>query len=97
VLAAVTKRIAALQSRFPKVAVSDLGSELRIDVPDALRITHEDHFAQVAKRFLQYVRDRRTLPAWERPNMIAKYTLTTQGMALARQRAPEPAPRLAPK
>jgi len=97
VLAAVSKRIAAVQSRFPKVAVSDLGSELRIDVPDALRITHEDHFAQVAKRFLQYVRDRRTLPAWERPNMIAKYTLTTQGMALARQRAPEPAPRLAPK
>jgi predicted dehydrogenase len=97
VLAAVTKRIAAVQTRFPKVAVSDLGSELRIDIPDALRITHEDHFAQVAARFLKYVRDRRTLPAWERPNMIAKYTLTTQGMALARQRAPEPAPRLAPK
>ena len=54
-------------------------------------------FAQVAARFLQYVRDRKTLPAWERPNMIAKYAITTQGMALARQRPVEPAPRLAPK
>jgi predicted dehydrogenase len=97
VLAAVTKRIAALQPRFPKVAVSDLGSELRIDIPDALRVGHEDHFAQVAQRFLQYVRDRRTLPAWERPNMIAKYAVTTQAIALARTRPVEPAPRLAPK
>jgi predicted dehydrogenase len=97
VQAAVAKRIAALQPRFPKVSVADLGSELRIDVPDALRITHEDHFAQVASRFLQYVRDRKTLPAWERPNMIAKYALTTQVIALARQRPVEPAARLAPK
>ena len=26
-----------------------------------------------------YVRDRRTLPAWERPNMLAKYYVTTPG------------------
>jgi predicted dehydrogenase len=96
-LAAVSKRIAALQGRYPGTKVVDLGEELRVDVPDALRIGHEEHFAQVFKRFLQYVRDRRTLPAWERPNMIAKYTVTTQAIALARQKPPEPAPRLAPK
>lgn len=95
--AAVGKRIAALQGRFPGTKVVDLGEELRVDVPDALRIGHEDHFAQVTQRFLQYVRDRRTLPAWERPNMIAKYTVTTQGIALARKKPPQPAPRLAPK
>jgi hypothetical protein len=70
---------------------------LRIDVPDALRIGHEEHFAQVAQRFLQYLRDRKTLPAWERPNMLAKYTLTTEGIALARKSPPKPATGRAPK
>ena len=41
--------------------------------------SHEDHFAQVTKRFLRYVGDRKTLPAWERPNMLAKYYVTTRG------------------
>ena len=96
VQAAVTRKIASVQARFPKTSVSDLGAELRIDIPEALRVSHEEHFAQVTQRFLQYVRDRRTLPAWEHPNMIAKYAVTTQGVALARKRPPEPAPRIAP-
>jgi predicted dehydrogenase len=97
VLAAVQKRIKALGGRFPGTSVADMGTELRIDVPDALRIGHEEHFAQVAQRFLQYLRDRKTLPAWERPNMLAKYTLTTEGIALARKSPPKPATGRAPK
>jgi hypothetical protein len=77
--------------------VEDKGAELHITVPDALRITHEDHFAQVAKRFLQYIRDRKTLPAWERPNMLAKYRVTTEGTVLAAQKPPKVAERRAPK
>jgi predicted dehydrogenase len=97
VLAAVQKKIAAVQDRYPGTGVVDLGGELRLSIPDRLRIGHEDHFAQVTQRFLRYVRDRSTLPAWERPNMLAKYYVTTEGTALARRSPPHPAERRAPR
>jgi predicted dehydrogenase len=97
VLAATARKLAALQAQHPGVAVEDLGAELRVTIPDRLRIGHEDHFAQVTQRFLRYVRDRSTLPAWERPNMLAKYYITTEGTALARRSAPAVAERRAPR
>jgi predicted dehydrogenase len=96
-LAAVKARLAAVQAKYPGVGVEDVGAELRLTIPDALRVSHEDHFAQVTQRFLRYVGDRKTLPAWERPNMLAKYTVTTQGTALARRSPPQPAERRAPR
>jgi predicted dehydrogenase len=99
VLAAVQKAVGGLflQKDFPGVAVVDHGRELQITVPDALRVSHEEHFAQVTKAFLRYVRDRSTLPAWERPNMLAKYYVTTEGTALARRGPSQPAERRAPR
>ena len=97
VLAAVQARIKAAQVEYPGVAVEDRGSEIRVTVPDALRVGHEAHFAQVASRFLGYLRDRRSLPAWERPNMLAKYYVTTTGTELSRTSPSTPAPRIAPK
>ena len=49
-------------------------NRIKVTVPDALRVGHEAHFAQVASSFLKYIRDRSALPAWERPNMLAKYS-----------------------
>jgi predicted dehydrogenase len=97
VLAAARARVAALQDRYPGIGTEDLGAEIRIAIPDALRVGHEEHFAQVTRAFLRYVRDRSTLPAWERPNMMAKYYVTTLGTALARQSPPRPAERKAPE
>ncbi len=97
VLAAVRARIQAAQQEYPGVSVEDLGSEIRISVPDALRVGHEAHFGQVASRFLGYLRNRASLPSWERPNMLAKYFVTTTGTELSRQRPVQPAPRIAPK
>jgi len=97
VLAAALNKIASVQAEYPGTAVVDQGGELRITIPDALRVSHEEHFAQVTQRFLRYVRDRGTLPAWERPNMLAKYYVTTEGTALARRAPPRPAERRAPR
>ena len=97
VVTAVKKRIAAVQAEYPGTEVLDLGPELRIQIPERLRVGHEEHFAQVTRRFLQYVRDRGTLPAWERPDMLAKYYVTTEGVRLARLSPPRPAPRRAPR
>jgi predicted dehydrogenase len=97
VLGAVQARVAALQKAFPGVTVEDRGTELRLNIPKALRTDHEAHFGEVATRFLGYLRDRKTLPAWERPNMLAKYSVTTKGTELSRQQPARPALRIAPK
>jgi len=97
VLAATKARIASLQNKYPGVGAEDRGGEIHVTVPAALRDGHESHFAQVAANFLGYVRDRRTLPAWERPNMLAKYYVTTTGTELSRQSPSRPAARIAPK
>ena len=97
VFAAVQAKIKALQAEFPGVTAEDRGTELRVAVPAALRVGHEAHFAQVATKFLEYVRNRAALPAWERPNMVAKYLVTTTGTELSRKGPPRPAPRIAPK
>ena len=67
VLAAVQARLAALQPTYPGVGVEDRGAEIHVTIPDAFRVGHEAHFAQVTTKFLQYLRDRKALPAWERP------------------------------
>src|SRR2546430_13531798 len=46
---------------------------MHITIPDKYRVGHEAHFAQVTSRFLEYVKDPKRLPAWEKPNMLAKY------------------------
>jgi predicted dehydrogenase len=97
VLAAVHAKIQSLKKDYPGLGVEDRGGELRVVIPDALRVGHEAHFAQVTASFLKYVRDPRSLPAWERPNMLAKYFVTTKGTELSRSGPSNPAPRIAPR
>ncbi len=80
--AALQKKVTALQSKYPGVAAADEGDKLRVTFPDKYRDGHEAHFAQVAARFFGYLRDPKTLPAWENPNMLAKYYTTTKGLEL---------------
>jgi hypothetical protein len=84
-------------TQFPGVGAEMKGAEIKITIPDALRVGHEAHFAQVTTKFLAYLRDRKQLPAWERPNMIAKYTVTTLGTEMSRSAPVKVAPRQAPK
>jgi predicted dehydrogenase len=94
VLTAVQAKITALQREYPGIGVEDRGAEIHVTVPDALRVGHEAHFAQVTTNFLGYFRNRKTLPAWERPNMLAKYYLTTKSTELSRKSPSQPATRI---
>jgi predicted dehydrogenase len=87
VLAALQKKAAALQAKYPGVAVVDEGEKLRVTFPDKYRDGHEAHFAQVARRFFEYLRNPQALPAWEKPNMLAKYYTTTKGLELGYRNA----------
>jgi hypothetical protein len=89
VAAALHTKIEALQSRFPGIEVSDLGARLRVDIPERYRLGHEAHFGQVTRRFLEYLKDPRALPAWEKANMLAKYLVTTTRIEQARSASTE--------
>jgi predicted dehydrogenase len=96
VAAAASKRLEALARTYPGIALDERGGELHVRIPAALRLGHEAHFAQVMQNMLKYVRDRSALPSWERPNMLAKYYVTTTATELSRKGPDRVAPRLAP-
>jgi predicted dehydrogenase len=83
---ALTQKIVALQATWPGLAVEEKAGALWITIPDKYREGHEPHFAQVARRFFAYLRDPQSIPAWEAPNMLAKYYTTTRGLALGYQK-----------
>lgn len=94
---AVTRRLQALTQTYPGLELEDRKGELRIVIPDRYRTSHEEHFAEVARRFFGFVKNPKSLPAWEKPNMLAKYWVTTRGTELSHKAAPAVATRLAPR
>jgi hypothetical protein len=81
---AVARRLEALASRYPGVRCEQAAGRVRLEVPDRLRVGHEAHFGEVMRRFLGYLDDPASLPAWEKANMLAKYHVTTHGVQMAR-------------
>ena len=86
IAAALQRRIATLQSAYPGTALENLGSEWRIEIPDALRVGHDAAFAAFTRGFLAHVADPASLPVRERSNLLAKYLVTTGAVALSRGR-----------
>jgi predicted dehydrogenase len=81
---ALERKIGALATRYPGVATEDQGARVRVTIPHQYRVGHEAHFAQVTKQFFEYLQHPETFPAWENPNMLAKYYVSTKGVELAR-------------
>lgn len=85
VAAALGRRIQALQERYPGVGLEDTGRSLWVTIPDTYRVGHEAHFAEVTRQFLGYLKAPQSVPAWETPNLLAKYCITTGGVERSRQ------------
>jgi predicted dehydrogenase len=84
VFAALRKKIEAMQQRWPGVGMTVEGGEARIVIPSEYRVGHEDHFAQVTRAFLKYLENLKSLPAWEKSNMLVKYYVCTKAVELSR-------------
>jgi hypothetical protein len=82
---------------FEGVTAETKEGRIHVALPAGYRVGHEAHFAQVTRNFLAYLQDRSKLPTWERPNMLAKYYVTTTGTELSHQSPVRVAPRLAPE
>jgi hypothetical protein len=82
--AAVRRALAARLVKYPGLSIADREGGFRVVIPASLRIPDEQYFALLIARFLGYMRHPGTLPAWEKPNMIAKYYITTRAVEMAR-------------
>ena len=74
---AIQADLKQLNSKYPGVELKKVGSGWEVLIPDTYKVSHEDHFAQVTKKYLECLK-KGQLPAWEVPNMIAKYYTTTK-------------------
>lgn len=80
-----------LQAAFSEVSKFFSGIELVknaqgwvVKVPEKYNDGHEAHFAQVTKKYLDFL-ENNSMPAWEVPNMISKYYTTTKAREMASQ------------
>ena len=80
--AALRAALPSVHSDFPGVYIARSPSGWQVVVPATYHVGHEAHFGQVTEQFLDYV-ETGALPAWEVPNMLAKYYTTTTALALA--------------
>ncbi|WP_411273494.1 putative oxidoreductase C-terminal domain-containing protein [Daejeonella sp.] len=77
-------KIKDVQKKYPGVELKKLGKGWEVIVPEKYKESHEAHFAKVTEKFLEYLKNG-NIPAWEVPNMIAKYYTTTQALELAKK------------
>jgi hypothetical protein len=57
---------------------------MQVLIPESWRTGHEEHFAAVMDEFVRYFHTPRAVPAWERPNALARYYITTKAVEMAR-------------
>ncbi|MDH3651933.1 MAG: Gfo/Idh/MocA family oxidoreductase, partial [Saprospiraceae bacterium] len=82
-LANVKQALSELQAEFPGLAMEEDEDMIKIVIPEELKVGHEAHFVQVAKKYINYLKEGK-MPDWEVPNMLAKYYTTTKGYEMSR-------------
>ncbi|KPJ76233.1 MAG: hypothetical protein AMJ54_12350 [Deltaproteobacteria bacterium SG8_13] len=82
VAAAVETCLDKWSETYPGLSASRENGNIRIDIPEQLRTTHEEHFCQVRDMYLDCL-DRHLYPPHERSGIVSKYTLLAQARKLA--------------
>jgi predicted dehydrogenase len=87
----LAEKIKILQAKYPGVElkkvqesgkVVSLLNKWEVVIPDKYKEGHESHFSRVTENYLKYLKNH-DMPAWEVPNMLAKYYTTTKALELA--------------
>jgi predicted dehydrogenase len=80
---ALLNNLKTVQAKYPGVELVKNDAGWEAIIPEHYNVGHEAHFSQVTERFLDYL-ENKNLPAWEVPNMITKYYVTTQALEMAK-------------
>jgi hypothetical protein len=86
------EKIKKVQEKYPGVELKKSPGMVRpgrsdqvsweVIIPDKYKEGHESHFARVTENYLDYFKNH-NMPAWEVPNMLAKYYTTTKALEIA--------------
>ncbi|MDR2473739.1 MAG: Gfo/Idh/MocA family oxidoreductase [Tannerella sp.] len=83
---ALKRSLGAVAAKYDGIGISKLADDKwEVTIPAKYHNGHEAHFGQVTEHYLEYLRAG-SLPAWEVPNMISKYRLTTQALEFAKNK-----------
>jgi predicted dehydrogenase len=80
---AVANSFKMVQGKYPGIELKKNAAGWEVTIPAKYDNGHEAHFAQVANKYMEYLKAGQ-LPRWEVPNMIAKYYLTTLALKEAK-------------
>ena len=81
----LSESVKRIQTKYPGVEVKKTADYWEVVIPEEYKVGHEEHFAQVTERYLQYLKNG-GLPDWEVPNMLAKYYVTAKALEIAQRR-----------
>jgi len=84
--AALGSAIESLEGAFPGLGIEPSAGEFRVTIPQALRTTHEQHFAKVLDQFLSRI-DRGELSDNCGRDLVAKYRLLMRAAELSHRNA----------
>jgi len=76
------KALAVVQKEYPGVGLKKNAKGWEVEIPEKYKEGHEAHFGRVTEKYLEFLKQGK-LPAWEVPNMLAKYYTTTQALKVA--------------
>jgi predicted dehydrogenase len=79
---AVVKAFAAVEQKYPGITLIRDEKGWAVGIPTKYHNGHEAHFAQVTEKYLGFLKSGK-MPAWEVPNMLAKYHVTTEAFRLS--------------
>jgi predicted dehydrogenase len=80
----VNEAFKKIQEKHAGVELKKTGNGWEVVIPEKYKEGHEAHFARVTEKFLEYLKNK-NMPAWEVPNMLAKYYTTTRALDMAKQ------------
>jgi predicted dehydrogenase len=78
----LAEAVASWQDEFPGLGFRPVNGGFRFTIPDALRTSHESHFAMVLEDFLDYV-DAGCWPEWLAPGIRLRYEILAHARELA--------------
>ena len=76
------KAFSGLQKEYPGIELKEVKNGWEIIIPEQYKKGHEEHFALVIKKYIQYLEVGK-MPEWEISGMLAKYYTTTEALEKA--------------
>jgi predicted dehydrogenase len=78
----VQKAVERINAQYKGISLKKNDKGWEVIIPEVFKEGHEAHFARVMEKYLEYL-EKGNMPAWEVPNMIAKYYTTTSARKMA--------------